>query len=763
MTNKNVSPNDKNTIDMDAPAKKLKGLLRFTNRIGKIFGINPAALRRIIPFVSVTKSKIIPDPTTEKTPVFSETASQPVGQDSKINLQTSAPGQALSSAMSVQFDSLLLSPKDKKRGEGFYPFRRMRWLLYLSGFLLMAGEAYYIYVQSTLNSSTFSTLGLCFLLAFIWLMIASRNIIPTLSQIKFNQIRIHPVWLFVLVALVLRYYSYSIFPPVNQTGFEELETGAAAYRILFTGDIPVGFRFTNLIGALGLITGSGLILSSLRFPFQIMGMISLILLVFSLRSLKVSWMPILLVVFIAATMRFLVIASGVADELFTGISILTASLLFVIKSENSKTNQSFWLAAAGICAGILMFEYTSYRMYIVVIAIWLFLKCVYKSKAGENDAGSSAWFNLFSFVVPLILVALPTFVQTIRYPVASELFEAFFRHDVERSTIFPETSLFQLINQVRGLTGWLAELSVFYTPVGEPVLLPPVGWLFGIGFLFSLFFMGNGLPRVLAVNVFLTIVSASFFANNLNIGRMSPTFPMLLVMSGIFLEKVYQKIIQWMGKFEFGKEVVLFFPRFVLVEQNTSSASYIIRVNTNEGKEFPPIYYRQVNINMRKISRFAVRTLALLFFLVLIFQITRANLNSLKKMSKDPQVINEYVNDDYSVCAHIGAIVKHEQRVYIYSTEGYAPCSPHISEGWYFGDNHPEIHHVSGEFISPTRLVPGDMVVMGASNRGLTNEEISQLVDLGSMTNSLASLQFSKNAAGRITAASICFQCDVSQ
>jgi hypothetical protein len=692
----------------------------------------------------------------EETPISTETISCSLEQDLKINPSDSMSGQGSTPAL----QALPLPSSNSKSWRDLYPFKSREWFLYLIGLLFMAGAGYHVYIQAVMDKSTFFTQGLCFLLAFTWLMGTSKNLIKTLSQIKFAQIRIHPAWLLVFLALILRYYSYSIFPPANQTGFEELETGVAAYRILFTHYIPIGFRFTNLMGAWGV--SMGLDLPSLRFPFRIMGLVGLILMVFSLRSLKVSWMPTLLIIFIAATMRFLVIASGVADELFAGIPILTASLLFVVKSENAKTNRSFWLAAAGIFAGILMFEYTSYRMFPVVVVVWLFGKCVYKSTVEENDTGTSACFNLFSFVVPLILMALPILVQTLRHQGTPELFEAFLRHDVERTTIFSEASLFQLKNQILGLTGQPAALSVFYTPVGEPVILPLVGWLFGISFLFNLFFMGRGFPRVLAVNVFLTIVSASFFANNLNIGRMSPTIPMLLVMSGIFLEKVYQKILQWMKMFEFRKEVILFFPRYVLAQQSASSTSSAIQVDKAGQGEFSPTHYRKISISPQKIGHLAIKTLASLFFLVFISQITLANLDSLKKMSKDPLVINEYVNDEYSACAHIGAVVKPEQRVYIYSTEGYALCSPLVSEGWYFGDNHPEIHHVSGEFVSAPSavLVPGDLVVMVTSNRGLTDEEISRLVNFGNITNSLASLRFSENAAGRITAGSICFQCD---
>jgi hypothetical protein len=275
--------------------------------------------------------------------------------------------------------------------------------------------------------------------------------------------------------------------------------------------------------------------------------------------------------------------------------------------------------------------------------------------------------------------------------------------------------------------------------------------------------MGRGIPRVLALTVLLTMFSAGFLANNVNIGRMAPTLPILLLLSGVFLEKVYQKMTEWIKIFQSGKVITLLMPTRVLFEQKASSESGVVQVNMIESKELASVNYRQVTINIQKISQSVIMSLASLFFILLIYQVTLANLDSLKRMSEDPQVINEFVNDDYSVCAYVGTITNPGQRVYIYSPDGVDQCTSNLSDGWYFGTHQPEIHHVAGQFISASILVPGDLVVMGTRNRGLTNEEISQLVELGNITNSLASLQFSKNLAGRITAASICFQCDASK
>ena len=207
--------------------------------------------------------------------------------------------------------------------------------------------------------------------------------------------------------------------------------------------------------------------------------------------------------------------------------------------------------------------------------------------------------------------------------------------------------------------------------------------------------------------------------------------------------------------------MTLLIPKQVLVEQQTVPPPHMILLKTIELKEAASQSFTQIDLNLQRIGQVALNALTATLVIFLIWQITLANLDSLKRMAGDPDVINEYANDDYSVCAYIGTVTSQGQRVYIYSPDGMDLCATDRVDGWYFSGHQPEIHHVMGEFISPTILVPGDLVVVGARNRGLTNAEISQLIDLGRVTDSLTSLQFSnKDLRGRTTAASICFKCD---
>jgi len=551
-------------------------------------------------------------------------------------------------------------------------------------------------------------------------------------------------------------------PPANQTGFEELQTGEIAYRMVWTPELPVEFRFTNLLGAVGFSTGFGINLQSLRLPFQIAGVISLILIVFSLRLLKVGWMPTILITFISATLPFLVIASGTADEIFAGISFASAFLVCFIKAETDSQNQLFWNAAAGIFAGILMYEYTSYRVYILLGLGWLLWRCFSKGKSEQKNSVSNKWFNLFSYIIPLVLIALPTIILIVSNPTTNIFLEAFRRHGSERPTLFSPEFLFNAKQLVLGLTGWPSAVSLYLTSLNKPVIQPVVGWLFGLSFIYCLFITSRGFLRVLALSVIALVLGAALLANDPNFSRMAPAIPLLLIMTGVFLKSLYSKINQWILK-SLPKKGITF---SLLLKTQTESSNLIesdlVLEKAPEPKEVMLKPVSQIAINSPRIGRLIWKTVAVLIFTYLTVYISITNLDSLRRMRTDQQVINEYVNDDYSICAAIGSISVPGQQVYLYSPDEIVHCSDNPNEGWYFNGNRVVLHNIIGQFISPDALVPGDLIVEGVRNRSLSNDEISLFINLANVTNSLNSLQFSKDVAGKVNTVSICFQCNNS-
>jgi hypothetical protein len=235
---------------------------------------------------------------------------------------------------------------------------------------------------------------------------------------------------------------------------------------------------------------------------------------------------------------------------------------------------------------------------------------------------------------------------------------------------------------------------------------------------------------------------------------MSPLFPVFLILSGVFLEEVYRKIKRWLKVPDDGEAIVISPPRHMSTKQqhDLSQTNY---ANPEHGTDD----HTQVGGDTEKIGNFILRALAVVVYVLLVYQIVRGNFNSLNKMAEAPEVHNTYTSDDFSVCDYIGTVATPGQHAYIYSPEGVKYCALALPGAWYYGNKNLRVQHLVEGFITPDQLVSGDLVVMVSSNRGLNDKELSQLIDLGFKTNSLNSLQFGRDLAGKITAASICFRC----
>jgi hypothetical protein len=119
----------------------------------------------------------------------------------------------------------------------------------------------------------------------------------------------------------------------------------------------------------------------------------------------------------------------------------------------------------------------------------------------------------------------------------------------------------------------------------------------------------------------------------------------------------------------------------------------------------------------------------------------------------------EYINNDYSICAFIGANQGPSQRVYLYSIDRNNECTTNRGDGWYYGSTQTEVLLIDGLGGSLGRLNPGDVVAMAARNRGLTEEELASLLDFGAALGSQTSFQTGKDISGDTTVASICYRC----
>ena len=136
-------------------------------------------------------------------------------------------------------------------------------------FFIAAGVFLALFAFRNVNSGHFSTLiqSLGIMLALSWAIIRIPGRDHKIKPVRNKKI-LDWIWLGLIAALFLRFYATTIFPPQFQTGFEEIQTGSNAYRILLNNDLPIEFRFTNIIGSLGFLFGGKITLPSLHSFFK---------------------------------------------------------------------------------------------------------------------------------------------------------------------------------------------------------------------------------------------------------------------------------------------------------------------------------------------------------------------------------------------------------------------------------------------------------------------------------------------------------------
>jgi hypothetical protein len=596
----------------------------------------------------------------------------------------------------------------------------------------------------------------CLAAALLWVVILGRRGLLSVARGGMRSLCPHPAWLLVLPALALRVVALTHLPPAEQTGFEELETGSNAYSILGTRDCAIEFRFTNLLAAAGLLLRGDSLLGSLRLPFQAAGCISLVLIVLCLRALKVGWLATLLTAYTAATLRWLVIGGGVADELFAGIPVVAALLWLVAKAGESRSNAPAWAGAAGICAGALMYEYTSYRVAILLGFAWLVWLAAFPRKAAENRERSSAWAAPLCLLVALALVAMPTILEILRDPAHSTFAEAFLRHGGERTGLLPADSFSYIQQYARTLLGLPSAASHFFTQRSEPVIPLLVGCLFALGLGAGMVAPGHGFARALALTVIITVVSAASTANNAYVGRMSPVLPLLLVMTGVFLETVEgwaQRVWQRIARRR-SADSPASRPREAMPHTPTPPPA------ARDADQLTQAAGHRAAPHRGQPRRPASAYVIVAVYAVLAWQITSINLEATRRMSRDPAVLLEWANDDYAICHHVGLVAKPGQRVYIHSPDGHWCCPSDPLKGWLYPGLRLEVHPTPGYELNRETYLRGDLVVAGARGRGLTPDEMSKLMLLARETDSADSLKTYTNVAGAVCVASICIQCE---
>lgn len=552
--------------------------------------------------------------------------------------------------------------------------------------------------------------AVCLIAALAWTASqpCPRSPLPTRRH---EVIGILLLWCAVVFA---RFYLFRLLPPANQTGFEELQTGGIAHRML-AGGLPLEFRFTNLFATLGFRLG-GENLVALRAPFFAQGVLALLLLVSTLRELGVGWSATIVTCLTAATLRWLVIAN-VADELFASLWIATAIVWCLVRFEHRPEQAGRWAALTGVLAGLLMFEYTSYRVMIILAGAWLLWRTL---------TASSGRFRLHrqplvAFLVAFTATSAPMLVDVVRHPNSTIFFEAFRRHEGERKDALSPETLDHLKQYTMALGGGLSSANQFLTPSNEPVIPPLVGVLMIAGAAAAAVNRRRPIARALAATMAFTIVTASLTANNAVIGRISPLLPLLMVTLGVFLDEAPGIMAAARAKIRRGRHLNVNNP------PTGSEAPQFQGPRKARGKEllFDPM-------------TIALAGLALAIIVL--------NVAAVQRMASSRAVLLEYCNDDYATAYWIGQTARPGQTVVVVTPDTGQGWLAETDMMWLYASKNVALRGY-GKFPSPHDIPPGALVAVGVRSRGLSDQELRPLRDLAKAAGVPGAVRLRENSA----------------
>jgi len=372
-----------------------------------------------------------------------------------------------------------------------------------------------------------------------------------------------------------------------------------------------------------------------------------------------------------------------------------------------------------------MFEYTSYRVMVVLAAVW-FLWVSLRPAAGRRPPNLAPFM---AFLVGCLATALPVFVDITHNQGDAIFFEAFRRHGAERREPLSAATIQHITRYGAALFGARSSAGPSLAPPGEPAVPPLAGFLFGAATV-SAAFSRRRLLRALAVTVVLTAVAAALTANNALPGRLSPLLVLLLVMVGALLDQ---------GSRLGGSAWARWSPRFGRHSHPPGE-----EVGRATSGRFAPMRPGTPELLLGPVP-FVLGALAVV--------IVTLNALAVRRMANAREVIRDYCKDDYATAYWIGRLARLGQTVVVVTPDTGEGWLPKTDMNWLFASKNPTIRGF-GSFPPAESLPDGALVVVGVRGRSLEDSEIRPLERLATALR-VGRVQLHENAAHSVSVASI--------
>jgi len=326
------------------------------------------------------------------------------------------------------------------------------------------------------------------------------------------------------------------YPPPHGQLWEEAQMGMIAVDSIRHDALDSYFPFPNLMAEVG-VRMLGVSMTALRAPFVVAGIAAVPVFFAAARILGASTFAATAAAGMFATSAYLAGAARIAFETYSPIFTLCAALATAFHASRRRSTAAF--ALAGCFAGLLMTEYTSFKLYppLLFAMLFLALRASPESRRAPTVAARLGVFTVVALAVmaPVLVVPGSLYVQV----------EGIIRH---RAGMEPAAPLTERAIAAVGRARDSAE-QVFLRGSNNDVLpdstgvLDPVTGVVGLAALVFCGYRRWRFPPALfmLVAIAATVILAGVLAGNPSRYRLTPIVPLYFLAIALAIDALRRR------------------------------------------------------------------------------------------------------------------------------------------------------------------------------------------------------------------------------